>query len=433
MPSIEKRVRNGQRVWRAHYRTPDGSQRNKSFARKADAERFLATVESAKLTGTYVDPQLAKVTVGLWAERWLAGQAHLKPSTFQRYDGIISKHIEPKWGRVRLGSVSHADVQTWVTTLAATQAPASVAKIHRVLSLVLDMAVKDGRLARNVATGVNLPRVVKHEHRYLTHDQVDDLAQACGYPETPDKHAGYDSRENETYRLVVLFLAYTGVRFGEMAALRVNRLDLQRHRAAIVASVTPVQGQGLVWGTPKTHQRREVPLPVFLTAELRSFTSGRAPDDLVFPGIRSGAPLRVTSFRRAFDRAAQAIGVPGLHPHQLRHTAASLAIASGADVKVIQQMLGHASATMTLDTYGHLFEDRLDEVGSAMDAARTAARERRAHLRALPSVAPVLPQLPSGLESGEVRKRVSAGQDSNSTVHPQRDSNPCRHLERVVS
>lgn len=367
MPSIEKRVRNGQRVWRAHYRTPDGSQRNKSFARKADAERFLATVESAKLTGTYVDPQLAKVTVGLWAERWLAGQAHLKPSTFQRYDGIISKHIEPKWGRVRLGSVSHADVQTWVTTLAATQAPASVAKIHRVLSLVLDMAVKDGRLARNVATGVNLPRVVKHEHRYLTHDQVDDLAQACGYPETPDKHAGYDSRENETYRLVVLFLAYTGVRFGEMAALRVNRLDLQRHRAAIVASVTPVQGQGLVWGTPKTHQRREVPLPVFLTAELRSFTSGRAPDDLVFPGIRSGAPLRVTSFRRAFDRAAQAIGVPGLHPHQLRHTAASLAIASGADVKVIQQMLGHASATMTLDTYGHLFEDRLDEVGSAMD------------------------------------------------------------------
>lgn len=98
MPSIEKRVRNGQRVWRAHYRTPDGSQRNKSFARKADAERFLATVESAKLTGTYVDPQLAKVTVGLWAERWLAGQAHLKPSTFQRYDGIISKHIEPKLG-----------------------------------------------------------------------------------------------------------------------------------------------------------------------------------------------------------------------------------------------------------------------------------------------------------------------------------------------
>jgi hypothetical protein len=72
-----------------------------------------------------------------------------------------------------------------------------------------------------------------------------------------------------------------------------------------------------------------------------------------------------------------AIGVPNLHPHLLRHTAASLAIASGADVKVVQQMLGHASATMTLDTYGHLFDDRLDEVGEAMDAACAAARERR--------------------------------------------------------
>jgi integrase len=277
---------------------------------------------------------------------------------------LAYREVSPARDYVRLGSVSHADVQAWVSALAVTKAPASVAKIHRVLSLVLDMAVKDGRLARNVASGVNLPRVVNREHLYLTHDQVDDLAQASGYPEYPDKHASYDTRTNGTYRLVVLFLACTGVRFGEMAALRVNRLDLNRHRAAIVASVTPVQGQGLVRGTPKTHQRREVPLPAFLTAELRFFVSGRAPDDLVFPGIRSGAPLRVTSFRRAFDRAAQAIGVPGLHPHQLRHTAASLAIASGADVKVIQQMLGHASATMTLDTYGHLFEDRLDEVGA---------------------------------------------------------------------
>ncbi len=80
-----------------------------------------------------------------------------------------------------------------------------------------------------------------------------------------------------------------------------------------------------------------------------------------------------------------------MHPHQLRHTAASLAIASGADIKVVQQMLGHASATMTLDTYGHLFDDRLDEVSDAMDAARAAAQQRRA---ALHLVAPVRPDHP---------------------------------------
>ena len=148
-------------------------------------------------------------------------------------------------------------------------------KIHRVLSLVLDLAVKDGRLARNVAVGVNLPRTVRHEHRYLTHDQVEDLATATGYPSAASKFSSLDTRANETYRLVVLFLAYTGVRFGEMAALRVGRLDLRRNRAVIAESVTPVQGQGLVWGTPKTHQRREVPIPRFLAAELAAHVAGQ--------------------------------------------------------------------------------------------------------------------------------------------------------------
>ncbi len=95
----------------------------------------------------------------------------------------------------------------------------------------------------------------------------------------------------------------------------------------------------------------------------------------MFAGVRSGGALRVRVFRRAaFDRAAAAIQLEGLHPHELRHTAASLAIASGANVKVVQQMLGHKSATMTLDLYGHLFGDQLDEVAERMDAAATVAR-----------------------------------------------------------
>lgn len=100
--------------------------------------------------------------------------------------------------------------------------------------------------------------------------------------------------------------------------------------------------------------------------------AGKTRDDLVFPGMKGGA-LRVRVFRRAaFDAAAEAIGVGGMHPHELRHTAASLAIASRADVKVLQQMLGHKSAPMTLDLYGHLFPDRLDEVADALDAAARA-------------------------------------------------------------
>ncbi len=432
MASIERRLRDGQSTWRAHYRTPSGAQRNKTFPRKVDAERFLAGVEHSKTAGSYVDPALSRVTLGAWAERWLAGQAHIKPTTHARYAGIIRKHIHPTWGHLSLASVAHADVQAWVTELTREHSPATVQKIHRVLSQVLDLAVKDGRLARNVATGVNLPRVTKHERLYLSHEQVEDLAHECGSPSEPSKHATYDTRTNTTYRLVVLFLAYTGVRFGEMAALKVARLDLQRNRAVVAESVTPIAGQGMVWGTPKTHQRREVPIPTFLAIELAAHVAGASPDALVFASIRTGEPLRVSTFRQTFGVAATTIGLPDLHPHELRHTAASLAIASGADVKVVQQMLGHASAAMTLDTYGHLFEDRLNEVGDALDAARRAAQERRATRSALSAVAPVLPEPDSGEIAEGALPCVSAGQDPFSDLYPRPDSNRRYRRERAA-
>lgn len=121
-----------------------------------------------------------------------------------------------------------------------------------------------------------------------------------------------------------------------------------------------------------SHDRREVPLPRFLVDELALHVSGRQPGELVFTGRKGGA-LRAQVFQRAvLTEAARRLGLDGLHPHALRHTAASLAIASGANVKVVQQMLGHKSATMTLDLYGHLFPDQLDDIAERLDAARTA-------------------------------------------------------------
>jgi hypothetical protein len=175
-----------------------------------------------------------------------------------------------------------------------------------------------------------------------------------------------------------------------------------------------------------------VPIPRFLATELAELVAGKQADDLVFAGIRNGQPLRVSTFRTAFSAAAKVIGVPDLHPHQLPHTAASLAIASGADVKVVQRMPGHSSATMTLDTYGHLFEDRLDEVGDAMDAAREAAQARRGRLRALPRVAPVLPEPQSAGDAEAAHPSVSAGKDRFSDEYPRPDSNRRYRLERAA-
>jgi integrase len=159
--------------------------------------------------------------------------------------------VQPQWSRVRLADVSHADVQIWVSRLATQRSPSTARKAHRVLSLVLGLAVRDGRLNRNPADGIGLPREVRTDRRYRNHEQVHALAVAAG-------DAGS----------TILFLAYTGMRFGEMAALRADRVDIDRRFVEIAESVTAVNGR-LVWGTPKGHARRWISLPGFLAEILR--------------------------------------------------------------------------------------------------------------------------------------------------------------------
>jgi integrase len=354
MASIRKReLPNGQVRYLVQWRDASGSH-TESFKREAEAKTRKRSIESDQFRGTYIDPNRSKITTGEWADLWLGGKANLAPKSRERAEGIIRAHIKPRWEQVPLASVTHADIQRWLTGL--DLAPASIHKVHRVLSMILAFAVKDGRLATNAAAGIGLPRVRETEKRFLTHEQVAALADACP----------------ERYGLLVRSLAYTGLRFGEAAALKVGRIDFLRRRVLVAESVTPVGGHP-VFGDTKNHERREVAIPRFLIDDLARHVAGKKPNDLVFTGAR-GQVLRPQGFQRAaLNAAAEHIGVPGFHPHELRHTAASLAIASGADVKVVQQMLGHKSATMTLDLYGHLFGDRLDTVADAMDAARTAA------------------------------------------------------------
>jgi len=212
MASIEKRSRVGHFVWRAHYRTPAGEQRSKTFDRRRDAERLLATVESDKSAGSFADPARGRVTISDWSTHWLQSQTHLKPSTQERYAGILREHVVPRWGRIKLSELSHGDVQGWISELSKARSPATVRKIHRVLSLVLAMAVRDGRLARNVADGVHLPQVTKGQRQYLTHKEVERLAEACARhgESAPNKHRRLDERYRDDYRLIVLMLAYTG-------------------------------------------------------------------------------------------------------------------------------------------------------------------------------------------------------------------------------
>jgi integrase len=362
--------------WRARYRDVDHREHARHFSRKRDAEQWLASQEVALSRGEWVDPTLSKITVGDWLPPWLALQVQLKPTTMVRYDVALRRQILPRWELVPLSRITHSDVSSWVHDLADDGlAPATVRYAHRVLSLALTAAVRDGRLIRNVAEDVPLPRVLATPKRFLTHDQVQALAKAC----TP-------------YDTLICVLAYAGLRWGELVALTACRVDLRRRRIEVVEAITEVHGRVII-GTTKTHQRRSVPIPRFLADELAAQLAGKAPSDLVFTAPEGGV-LRNSNFRpRFFDPAAAKAGLPGLTPHELRHTAASLAIAAGANVKAVQQILGHASAAVTLDIYAGLFADDLDTVADQLDRAvaklnadqmRTKRRPRRPNQAALP-------------------------------------------------
>lgn len=361
MGSIAAYETSGGRRYRVRYRTPDRRQTDKrGFKTKRDAEDYLASVEVSKMRGDWVDPTRARITVSEWAAHWYAAQLHLKQTTLSGYRYSLDRHVLPRWGRFRLADIGHADVQSWVTDLSLTLAPSTVRQIYLVLAGLMKYAIRDGRMTRNPTEGVRLPRVRKKGRGYLSHGQVRNLAEGCG-----------------EYADVVLFLAYTGLRWGEMAALKVGRLDMLRRRLEVAEAVSAPRGQ-LVWSTPKSHSSRSVPFPEFLATSLAQRCEGRMRDELVFVGPDGGV-LRSGNFRRRQFAAAVAAcrtadpDFPPVTPHDLRHTAASLAVSAGANVKAVQRMLGHASAAMTLDVYADLFDDDLDAVAIALNDGANAA------------------------------------------------------------
>ncbi|MEV6096027.1 site-specific integrase [Nocardia sp. NPDC051981] len=356
------------------YRKPDGKQTKKrGFRRKIDAENFAATVEVKKMTGDYIAPSMGRLTVAEMGAAWLPRQVHTKESWSERVDSIWRVHIEPHWGARQLVSITRPEIRDWIAGI--DRAPSTVADIHGVLSSILSEAVDERRIPANPAAGIPLPRRVPVDHVYLTHDQVADLAAEV-------------SKHSE----IVMLLAYSGLRWGEMAALRPRDVDLQRRRIHIVRSASKVNSRTVI-GTPKTWELRSVAIPAEVTELLAPIVKAqRDPVGLLW-SRPDGTPIRPPTtthwFTKAVGRriaASVPLGedgepdgpptFPRVTAHQLRHTAASLMIASGAHVKTIQRQLGHKSATMTLDNYGHLFDDDLDGVADRMGVGFRAAAAR---------------------------------------------------------
>jgi integrase len=209
---------------------------------------------------------------------------------------------------------------------------------------VFDYAIRDRRLSVNVARMVSPPRgATQREPHWLRPEQLGRLVTAM-----PD-----------LCPLVVLLLGLTGCRFSEMAALRVDDVVQTRHGLGARvhrAATQSKRNSGAVFGPTKTHQTRTVPVHAAPDGYVRHRVT--APGGYLFPGPTGGV-WRNTNFRArsGWMDATREAGVEGTTIHDLRHTAAALPIAAGADVKAVQVILGHSTATMTMDLYGHLFSE----------------------------------------------------------------------------
>ncbi|WP_301122176.1 tyrosine-type recombinase/integrase [Mycolicibacterium fortuitum] len=376
MATIEKyETISGTTRYRVRYRTPDRRQTDKrGFKTKREAEAWANQLEVDKRRGAYVAPAAGRVTLGEYSREWLESKHKLKPSTRARYTIVVEGELA-KRSRIALGDITRRWVREWVADLSVDLAPASVHKTVGVLRQVLAMAVAENRLAMNPVDGVELPPVTAVEQRFLTLEQLHTLADAAG-----------------ERRPLVYVLGTCGLRFGEAAELRWRDVDLDRLTIRLTRSVTLVDGAFEI-GSTKSVKGRTVSLPKFVADLL----APGDPDALVFPDSEGGH-MRGSNVRRRWW--SDAVAAAGLFPrterndagedvtvynfklHELRHTAASLAIQAGANIKALQNMLGHESAGLTLDRYGHLYGSDVEAVGIAINQllTRKCGHERKAAL-----------------------------------------------------
>ena len=377
MAHIEKRP-DRRKAWRVRYRDPLGRERSRSFARKADAVRFMATVQADLIRGDWTDPRLSKITVEEWSERWVRTKSHLKPKTLAGYRSNLQAHVIPAFGGYQLRHVDRMAVEEWITDLQASGlGPSGIRQARQVLNSMLTLAVDAGYLPSNPVDGTSTPRLPEPEMLFLDADQVDGLADTI----------------REPYGALVYLLAYGGLRWGEAAALRRKRCDLVRCRIEVAESLADVEGQ-LYFGATKNHRSRMVAIPRFLRDRLATHLARHVPDDpeaLVFTSP-NGAPLRNSNFRRqVWYQAVEETGLPeDLRIHDLRHTCASLLASAGANPKAVQVHLEHSSIAVTMDRYTHLFPSDVDDLVRRLD-----------DIRARSLAAPPRPRdRPRGLELG---------------------------------
>ena len=357
VPGVEKR---GDK-WRARAFF-DGRETTRTFSTQDEAIRWKREQERALERGEWIDPRLASITFAEWSKLWLEAKNNIAPRTRRGYVARLNSHLLPAFGKKKLTAITNNEISQWIARSVENGSGLVVIRqSHGVLRQIFNSAVLDGRINRNPAIGVPLPRVKRTEKRALGPVELHSLAKAC-----------------QGYELLVKFAGTTGLRWGELAALQCKDISILNRTIYVGKSLsTGLRGEQIVSST-KTDESRVVPFPKELLPDLQDLIEKRGPESQLFT-MPGGGSLEYNNFMsRIFRPAVRVSGLEGVSFHTLRHTAASLLISQGTPITTVSGILGHASTQMTLDVYGHLYEDDamtyMDRLGEKLFAGTDKER-----------------------------------------------------------
>jgi integrase len=376
MASVNKRsTADGSPRYDVRYRLPSGAARMKTFRTKKEAARFAAVVEADKARGGLLDPRAGRVSVAHYAAQWLDGRPTLRPRTVIEYRGVLDRHVLPSLGAVDLGRLDVATVRAWHAKLlrAGVGAP-TVARSYRVLRAMCATAVEDSLIVANPCAVKGAGQDHAPERPVATPEQVWALADAV-----PERR-----------RALVVVAGFMGLRLGECLGLFVRHVDLMHGQLVVEQQLVEMPDGAQVLTPPKTTAgRRTVPLPGAVAVELEQhlgrWATGSGPDGWLFHGVKGG-PLRRHVLNAEFRAARATVGLDCFRFHDLRHSALTLAAATGATVAELQALAGHASP-QTAMRYQHATQDRARALAEAVDQA--IARPRDARAMDVPTVTPL--------------------------------------------
>lgn len=357
-------TRNGKEYtfWEARYTTGrdpgTGKQIQRSITGKTQKEvaQKLKAATAAIDAGTYQPPN--KMAVGEWMDTWtetyLGG---VKPFTVVAYKGQIRNHIKPALGAIKLEALNTHTIQTFYNSLGQPVgdkpglSPKSIKGVHGVLHKALNQAVAIGYIRFNPAAACTLPRAERKELKPLDENQIRDFLSAI---------------KGHCYEDLYIVTLFTGMRQGEVIGLMWDCVDFDKGTILINKQLQREKKRGgqYVFASLKNDKARSITPAPWVMDILRShrvkqieqrLAAGSAWQDsgLVFTN-ELGKHLDTQSVYKAFKRVVESIGCSDVRFHDLRHSYAVAAIRSGDDIKTIQGNLGHATASFTLDVYGHV-------------------------------------------------------------------------------